>query len=206
MNVHSLLVGTMDKRITILIAAETLLSERGFYGLSMKLLAQRADIAAGTIYCYFKNKDALLSELLIHINMQVANKLFENWTDNQSLQQKYEILWKNTFNSVLRNPQRLNVVDMLLFRPGHDRKEIQNILRSNVFSPLFDFYQQGIDNNTFHAWPIEALLSLSFDSAINLAKHILRQRLEKNEELIAQVRKASWLIIQKQNNQFKQQR
>ncbi len=206
MNVHSLLVGTMDKRITILIAAETLLSERGFYGLSMKLLAQRADIAAGTIYCYFKNKDALLSELLIHINMQVANKLFENWTDNQSLQQKYEILWKNTFNSVLRNPQRLNVVDMLLFRPGHDRKEIQNILRSNVFSPLFDFYQQGIDNNTFHAWPIEALLSLSFDSAINLAKHILRQRLEKNEELIAQVREASWLIIQKQNNQFKQQR
>ncbi|WP_180706010.1 TetR/AcrR family transcriptional regulator [Psychromonas sp. CD1] len=192
----------MDKRITILIAAETLLSERGFYGLSMKLLAQRADIAAGTIYCYFKNKDALLSELLIHINMQVANKLFENWTDTQSLQQKYEILWKNTFNSVLRNPQRLNVVDMLLFRPGHDRKEIKNILRSNVFSPLFDFYQQGIDNNTFHAWPIEALLSLSFDSAINLAKHILRQRLEKNEELVAQVRKASWLIIQKQNNQF----
>ena len=200
MNVHSFLVGTMDKRITILKAAEMLLCERGFYGLSMKLLAQRADIAAGTIYCYFKNKDAVLTELLIHINIEIAATLFDNWHEEQSLQIKYEILWKNTFNAVLRNPQRLNVVDMLLCRPGNDNKEMKSVLRSDVYAPLFSFYQQGIDNNTFHAWPIEALLALSFDSAVNLAKHILRQHLEQNEALLAQVREASWLIIQKQTN------
>lgn len=84
----------MDKRITILNAAETLLCERGFYGLSMKLLAQRANIAAGTIYCYFKNKDAVLTELLIHINIEIADTLFKNWQEEQSLQTKYDILWK----------------------------------------------------------------------------------------------------------------
>jgi TetR/AcrR family transcriptional regulator, multidrug resistance operon repressor len=57
----------MGKREKILSAAEALLEERGLYGLSMKVLAERAGIAAGTIYRYFENKDALISELYLHI-------------------------------------------------------------------------------------------------------------------------------------------
>lgn len=107
---------------------------------------------------------------------------------------------ENTFNAVLCNPQRLNVVDMLLCRPGNNNAEVKSILQSDVYAPLFKFYQQGIDDHTFHAWPIEALLALSFESAVNLAKHILRQHLEPNEVLLTQVREASWLIIQKKTN------
>ena len=49
----------MDKRQKILSTAEALLAERGLYGLSMKLLADTAGIAAGTIYRYFENKEGL---------------------------------------------------------------------------------------------------------------------------------------------------
>ena len=50
----------MGNRTKILEATEKLLAERGFYGLSMKVLADTAGIVAGTIYRYFENKEMLM--------------------------------------------------------------------------------------------------------------------------------------------------
>lgn len=185
----------MDKRTKILETAERLLAERGFYGLSMKLLADTAGIVAGTIYCYFENKDDLINELHLHIREQSSLTLFNGWIDNQTPKQKYDLLWRNLFDAVLKNPQRLIVIEMLCFCSKTDSE--QAALEENKnFSPLIDFYQQGIDEGRFHHWEIPALMTLSFDSAINLAKKVLKGRLQPNETQLNQVRDASWSIIQ----------
>lgn len=187
----------MDKRTKILETAEKLLAERGFYGLSMKLLADTAGIAAGTIYCYFENKEALIDELHQYIRKQSSLTLFNGWVDEQSPKQKYDLLWRNLFDAVLRNPQRLIVIEMLCFCPKTD--SVQAKIDENAsFSPLREFYQQGIDQGLFLNWEIPALMSLSFDSAINLAKKVLTGRLQQpNDIQLDQVRDASWSIIQK---------
>lgn len=186
----------MDKRTQILNAAETLLAERGFHGLSMKLLADTAGIAAGTIYRYFDNKEELMSELHQYISLEAAQTIFSGWLENQTAKQKYDLLWGNTFAGVLKNPQRLAVSEMLCVHPDLD-KEKTGLLEDNAFLPLLDFYQQGVDEGRFHNWPIPALIALSFDSAINLAKKVLKQHLHADENLIIEIRDASWLIIQK---------
>ena len=186
----------MNKRTNILNAAEKLLAERGFYGLSMKLLADTAGIAAGTIYCYFDNKDALITQLYQHINSDIAQTIFNGWQDDQSARQKYDLLWRNAFNAVLNNPQRVAVVEMLFLQP-HLAPENTALCEGDEFAPLMNFYQQGIDQGRFHNWQIAALITLSFDSAINLAKKVLRERAQLDEVQINQVRDASWLIIQK---------
>jgi len=185
----------MDKRNNILVAAEKLLAERGFYGLSMKTLAQNAGIAAGTIYRYFESKEMLMIELHQHISRDVAKTLFSGWSDEQSAEQKYVILWRNAFDCVLRNPQRLMVMEMLSCMPN---KHIENAreFEDITFFPLINFYQQGIDEQRFKDWSIAALMALSFDSAINLAKKALRERLTVNEHVLTDVREASWQIIQ----------
>ncbi len=78
----------MDKRTQIFTAAEAILAERGVYGLSMKLLADTAGIAAGTIYRYFDNKEVLLRELHIHICKQASNTIFQGWTEQLTAKQK----------------------------------------------------------------------------------------------------------------------
>jgi len=196
MNAHSLLVWVMGKRSNILNATEALLAERGFYGISMKLIAETADMAAGTIYRYFENKEALLFELHKHIRNESSQAIFAGWQDNLSAKQKYDLLWHNTFNAVLDNPKRLNVVEMLYFIPNINRQALSSY-DALVFEPLIDFYQQGIDEGRFYDWKICALIALSFDSAINLAKKVLKEQIEVDQELINNVRNASWLIIQK---------
>ena len=185
----------MGKRNNILEAAELLLAERGFYGLSMKVLADKVGIAAGTIYRYFDNKEMLMVELHRHISIEASQTLFSGWTAQQTAEQKYAVLWRNAFNVVLENPQRLAVMEMLCYMPAIKKSNAINF-EDTAFFPLVDFYQQGIDEQRFHDWPIPALVSLSFDSAINLAKKVLREKLEIDEQVVNQVRDASWQVIQ----------
>jgi AcrR family transcriptional regulator len=69
-NVHSSAVATLPgtpapagRRETILRAALELFVERGFHGASVPAIAERAGIAAGTMYRYFPSKEALVNEL-----------------------------------------------------------------------------------------------------------------------------------------------
>lgn len=52
-----------DKPERILDAALALFAERGFHGTAVPLVAERAQVGAGTIYRYFEHKEALVNAL-----------------------------------------------------------------------------------------------------------------------------------------------
>lgn len=52
-----------DKREAIVRAALELFVERGFYGVAVPEIAERAQVGAGTIYRYFESKEALVNAL-----------------------------------------------------------------------------------------------------------------------------------------------
>src|SRR5664279_5932006 len=52
-----------DKREEIVTAALELIAENGFHGAPMAVIAEHANVGAGTIYRYFENKDVLINEL-----------------------------------------------------------------------------------------------------------------------------------------------
>lgn len=53
----------LQRRADILHAAEGLFAEKGFHAASIEEIARRAEFATGTVYLYFKDKDALYIEL-----------------------------------------------------------------------------------------------------------------------------------------------
>lgn len=66
-------MGTKDRRqqeiehrkALILEAAERIMAQHGLHGLHIDLVAQETQLAKGTIYLYFKNKEAILSYLTV---------------------------------------------------------------------------------------------------------------------------------------------
>lgn len=185
----------MSKRTQILIAAESILAQHGFYAFSMQNLADTAGVAAGTIYRYFANKEALMKELQKFIQEEAAKTVFCGWQDSFTAQQKYNLIWKNAFNAVLVNPKRLTVIEMLSCIPNTNQMEIT--LQEEVpFKRLLDFYQQGIEAKELVDWQLAALIAVSFDTAITLAKKVIRGRLIPDQKQLDQVRDASWAIIQ----------
>lgn len=63
MKAHSSTSTGGDKRERILVAAEEIFAERGFYHARVADIARSAGVADGTIYLYFKSKDDLLISL-----------------------------------------------------------------------------------------------------------------------------------------------
>ena len=197
MNVHSFLKNIMTKRTQILIAAENILADRGFYGFSMHSLAEVANVAAGTIYRYFPSKEALMQELHQHIRLEAANTIFIGFDENLLAKQKYDLLWKNCYNAVLKNPKRLSVIEMLYFMPDVIEDDNLPLLEDQNFTPLITFYADGVKEGLFLDWQVSALITLSLDSSINLAKKVLRHCFTPQQHEVDMVREASWNTILK---------
>ena len=196
MNVHSFYGAAMDKRKKILDAAEVLLAERGFYGLSMKLLADHAGIAAGTIYRYFENKDDMINQLHLHIKQEIVATIFTGVDDSLSEKEKYSLFWRNAYHSALKNPNRVITISMLCLRPNAEGNEIFTA-DENLFAPLINFYAKGIREQRFYDFPITVLIALSFESAINMAKKVMSKSIKLDEALIEQIIDVSWNAILK---------
>lgn len=194
MNVHSLSKKIMDKRTKILKATEQLLAQQGFYAFSMQSLADLAGVAAGTIYRYFASKEVLMCELQKHLIEEAAKEVFTNWSEELTLKQKYNLMWNNTFHSVINNPQRLAVCEMLYCIPEINKKQTA-LFEDAPFKPLFELYQQGIDEQIFLNWKIAELSVLSFETSISLAKKVTRGRLSLDQVQLDQVREVSWKAI-----------
>ncbi len=67
-----------DKRADILDAARNQIAQHGFGGASMNAIAREANVATGTIYRYFENKDALFIatyKLLGEKEMEVIHRI-----------------------------------------------------------------------------------------------------------------------------------
>ena len=60
------------KRNSLLEAAHELFLERGQEATSVDSIVERARMAKGTFYLYFKNKDALLSEVIYRLGRNVV--------------------------------------------------------------------------------------------------------------------------------------
>lgn len=58
--------GFVDKRQKIMDAAVSVFAQKGFYNSTVADVAREADVADGTIYLYFKNKDDLLISIFEH--------------------------------------------------------------------------------------------------------------------------------------------
>lgn len=192
----------MDKRTNILCAAESLICEFGFYGLSMKKLSEKAGVSTGSLYRYFENKDDIINALRQHIQEEAAKKILENYSEALLLEDKFNLIWMNTFKSVLNAPERLTVMDMINFLPltkvtSEKTVNEKSLFENKLFEPILTLYQQGINTKQFVDWEIPALVTLSFETSVTLAKKITLKRIEYNELMINNVRKASWMIIQR---------
>jgi AcrR family transcriptional regulator len=82
-----------DRRESILDAALACFVERGFHGTAIPQIAEKADIAAGTIYHYFDGKEALVNALYRHWKGAVAQRVFKAFPPAAPVRKQFEVMW-----------------------------------------------------------------------------------------------------------------
>lgn len=177
----------------IFVATERLMAKDGFRNLSMHKIAKEANIATGTIYLYFKNKDELLEKLARRLFFLFSQCLEQGKNEGKPYFEQYRQMWWNLWRFLQDNP--LLIININQYKSLPILGEI--ILELEEQSYWNRFCQRAIEANELCNFQSKLLFSLSLDSAIKLSidRYFLKQEL--SEIVLEDVIIRTWRTIQK---------
>ncbi|MFT6914402.1 MAG: TetR/AcrR family transcriptional repressor of multidrug resistance operon [Motiliproteus sp.] len=180
-----------DKRSRILEASGVLIAGQGFHGLSMAKLARLSGVATGTLYLYFDDKEDLIQQYYDEIHQAVAKQILDGFDDRMALSQQYRYLWLKIRDFLLHNPDHFSSKVQYEHSPYFNPQQ-QRLRMEQLFSPILQMLQQGVDTGVFKPLPIPLLMTLSLDLVPLLVQKHFRGYLLLDEAASEAAIEASW--------------
>ncbi|MGD8781870.1 MAG: TetR/AcrR family transcriptional regulator [Ignavibacteria bacterium] len=182
-----------DKKEAIYYAAVKLLHENGFHSTPMSMIAKEANVAAGTIYLYYKNKDDLLNSLYLEIKKKYSSSLMEGVSDSIPVRDAFEKVWRNAVNFKLKHEAEFSVMEQFKNSPFIRLETVEEGLK--IFQPIFTLVEKGQKEKILKNIHGEVLYALFFSPAGELVKTCQRTKVELTEELISSAFQGCWDAI-----------
>lgn len=183
-----------DKREEIVRAALELIAENGFHGAPMATIAEHANVAAGTIYRYFENKDVLINELYGEIEKNIMAALLQEYSIEKPFRERFLHLGTELLHHFIHNPLVFRYLEQFHNSPygvAFRRDKILGTSASdcNVFRELFEL---GITQQILKDLPLVILFALFFGPVLSVARDHILGFVELDEAMIHRTIEACW--------------
>lgn len=188
-----------DKRDEIVRAALELIAENGFHGAPMAMIAERANVGAGTIYRYFENKDVLITELYGDIEKHIMTTLREGDSVDNPFRERFLHLGTGLLKYFIGNPLCFRYLEQFHNSPYGVAFRRDKILGTaatgcNVFRELF---QEGTTQQILKDLPLVILFALFFGPVLSAARDHILGFVVLDETLIHRIIEACWDAIKR---------
>jgi AcrR family transcriptional regulator len=121
-----------QRRAQILNAATIVFAEKGFHNTTIREIADEADLADGTIYNYFKNKDDLLIGILGQLgDLQERRQMMDNLADQRLEDAVFEIILHRL--KAMEHAQPLLLAILPQIYVDH---ELRKVYQQQIIQPL----------------------------------------------------------------------
>jgi AcrR family transcriptional regulator len=186
---------TGDKRTAILDATLGLISQNGFHGTSMSMIAKEAGVSAGIIYHYFESKDDLIDELFVALKQDFGRALSDGYDPELPLREQAQVVWVNAVRYYLQHPQETIFMEQYIRSPYY-RAEIEERVADSAL-PVFQFLDQVRQEQIIKDLPDLVFYALTIEVASSLAQKHAAGLLVMDDALIEQVAEACWDAIKR---------
>lgn len=188
-NEHSIIMKKQD----IFDTALSLIVSQGLHATPMAQIAKEANVAAGTIYHYFKSKDEMIHELYINIHGELEEVMDLDDIDLDNYEAEFDAVCLRIFKYLIQNPLEYYFLQQYENSPlGFGKDE----LNKNMEFPIpVRFFQLGFDNNLIKTMPLSLVSNLVFNSITTIAGLHLSKKIELDKEIIQAVIDGSWNMI-----------
>jgi AcrR family transcriptional regulator len=180
MNVHS--VGWLmdcksmdcsEKRAAIIQATLELVSENGFHGSPVAMVAERAGVAAGTIYRYFESKEVLIGAAYTDLEDRLQRKVAEAYPEQGSTREKFAHLARVLVTHWISFPVEFRFVEQF-----HNSPYGATLRKNKLLGKEKDFcrkiFEEALEQRLVKELPISMLYALAFAPLIFVCRdHIL---------------------------------
>jgi AcrR family transcriptional regulator len=183
----------VDKKEAIFNATIKLLTENGFDGTPMSLIAKEAGVAAGTIYLYFKNKEELINRLYLELKERLTAAVVNGYDRNLPIRIAVELLWENYVSYFTQNPTEYRFFEQFSNSPLINKLTKEEGLK--IFSPILEVFLKAKEEKVIKDIPTEIIYCQVFQSVSYLIKQHINGVFELNQENMKTAFQASWDAI-----------
>ncbi len=180
-----------DKRDEIVRAALELIAENGFHGAPMAMIAEKAGVAAGTIYRYFENKDVLITELYRELEERIYPVIQEGYAPGKQIRERFVHLCTELLRYFIVNPLDFRFLEQFINSPYGVACRRDKLLgeRCDVFHELFE---DGIAHQAMKSLPLVILFALTFGPILAVARDHILNFITLDDQLITRTVEACW--------------
>jgi TetR/AcrR family transcriptional regulator, repressor of fatR-cypB operon len=187
-----------NKRDDILQAALEIISEHGFHGAPMSMIAAEAGVGAGTIYCYFKSKDELIIEINRLLEEKILSTIEKNYPYNKDIKKRFFHLHKTIFTYFINHPVHFRFLEQYFYSPYgvsvHKERVVGTAGEPNIVQKLV---KQGIEQKVIKDMPLFMHFAISYGPIIILVRNHVLGLVKLDNFQINQAIEAVWDAIKK---------
>jgi AcrR family transcriptional regulator len=191
-----------DKRGVILDATLSLIELYGFYGASMKMIAEKAKIAAGTIYVHFRNKEELILALYEELGEEINQIINSQLKKDACYVDKFLAIWTSIFEFYIADSRKPEFIIQFTYSPNRFINDSQ--YRVKFLAPVTLFLEEGKENQLIKNMPTASLVALAHGPITSLVRMAKHEQINLREEEVKQYAKACWDAIKINNQPMKQ--
>ena len=189
---------TSDKCRDIMQAALELIAEQGFHRAPIAEIAEKAGVAAGTIYRYFESKDVLITELHRELEDKIMAVLQEGYPSGRPLRERFLYLIRELLRYFITNPLHFRYMEQYFNSPyGISMHRDRLLGKSGNHDILMDIFELGIEQQVLKEFPKAVLFSLAFGPMIFLMRDHILGFVILDDSLIEQITEACWDAIKR---------
>lgn len=182
-----------DKREDIVRAAKELIAENGFHGAPMAMIADHANVGAGTIYRYFENKDVLITELYKDLEERMYPFILDGYAADKPLRERFLHLGTSLLRYFIENPLDFRYLEQFHNSPYGVAYRRDKILGEkegcDVFHALFE---NGVSQQVVKDLPLVILFALAFGPLLSVARDHILGFVKLDDVLITSTIEACW--------------
>lgn len=203
MNEHSLIsmdkaIKIPDKRQIIMQSALELFVERGFHDAPMAEIAEKAGVAAGTIYRYFESRDVLITELHHELKDKIIAVLQKGYPSGNPLREGFLYFLRELISYFIRHPLHFRYMEQYFNSPyGISMHRDRLLGKSGSQDILMDIFDKGIEQKVLKELPKAVLFSLACGPLISLTRDHILGFIVLDEALIEKTTSACWDAIKR---------
>lgn len=179
-----------SKKARILRATLRLITENGFHGTPVSMIARMADVGAGTIYRYFANKEALINELYDQLNQDLHEATLKDLPPDLSVRDEFYHKWRNILTYFLDNPTEAAFLEQYATSPFISPKVTAENHRRNAH--LKELRSRGIETGVLKEVAYDTLVVYMWGTVLQLRRQKETRALVITEAFIDEIFSIFW--------------
>lgn len=154
-------------------SAMKLVIKTGFLGLRMADVAKEAGMATGTLYIYYKSKEALINDVFLETKKEVVINLLNPKHQSDTFFISFKNMWVSYFKFCFENPEKMLFCEQFLYS-GYIPKELIEEVEL-MFEPVHQTLRDAQVNGLVKQIDINILIAQMHGAIHEIVKVLMKQ-------------------------------